>query len=170
MTLKEIAKIAGVSIATVSYALNDSDKVSDSVKKKILKIAEEGNYQPDKRAQSLRTGRTKLIGILTEDISFVFTSSIIQGVYKFAEENNYHVVLSDTRLKEKIGSHYENTPIYKAEINKQIDFLLGYHRFQLWIGRGVASRDRTSARFRNRCYQAIHGRRPLVEEVHCLPK
>ncbi len=127
MTLKEIAKIAGVSIATVSYALNDSDKVSDSVKKKILKIAEEGNYQPDKRAQSLRTGRTKLIGILTEDISFVFTSSIIQGVYKFAEENNYHVVLSDTRLKEKIGSHYENTPIYKAEINKQIDFLLGYH-------------------------------------------
>ena len=127
MTLKEIAKIAGVSIATVSYALHDSDKVSEAVKEQILKIAEEGNYQPDKRAQSLRTGRTKLIGILTEDISFVFTASIIQGIYKFAEENNYHVVLSDTRLKEKVGSHYENTANYKDDINQKLKFLLGYH-------------------------------------------
>lgn len=127
MTLKEIAKIAGVSIATVSYALNDSDKVSDAVKEKILKIAAEANYQPDKRAQSLRTGRAKLIGILTEDISFVFTASIIQGIYKFAEENNYHVVLSDTCLKEKVGNHYENTSNYKDDIKKKLDFLLGYH-------------------------------------------
>lgn len=119
--------MAGVSIATVSYALNDSDKVSDAVKERILKIAAEANYQPDKRAQSLRTGRTKLIGILTEDIAFVSTASIIQGIYKFAEENNYHVVLSDTCLKEKVGNNYENTSNYKDDINKKLDFLVGYH-------------------------------------------
>ena len=127
MTLKEIAKIAGVSIATVSYALNDSDKVSEAVKEKILKIAAEANYKPDKRAQALRTGRAKLIGILTEDISFDFTASIIRGIYKFAEENNYHVLLSDTRLKEKVGKHYEDTAKYKDDINQKLEFLLGYH-------------------------------------------
>ena len=127
MTLKEIAKKAGVSIATVSYALNGSDKVSDAVKERILQIAEENNYHPDKRAQSLRTGRAKLIGILTEDISFVFTASIIQGIYKFAEENNYHVVLCDTCLKDKVGNHYENTINFKEDIKKKLDFLLGCH-------------------------------------------
>lgn len=127
MTLKEIAKMAGVSIATVSYALNDSDKVSDAVKQKILKIANDTNYQPDKRAQSLRTGRTRLLGILTEDIAFDFTSSIIKGVYRYAEENDYHVILSDSGIEDKLRNEYDNTLNYKDAISKRLAILEDYH-------------------------------------------
>lgn len=152
MTLKDIAKIAGTSVATVSYALNNSDKVSDSVKEKIQRIAEETGYQPDPRAQALRTGRTRMIGIVTEDLAFSFTASIIRGVYRFAEANKYQVILSDSGLKDKIGSNYEHTFEYQEEINKRVNLLDDYYVDGI-IYIGMHDRDITGL---------LESRRPIV--------
>ena len=64
MTLKDIAKKAKVSTATVSYALNNTGNISQETRQRILKIADELNYQPNKIAKSLRVKRTHTIGIL----------------------------------------------------------------------------------------------------------
>lgn len=117
MTLKDIAKQAGVSAATVSYALNDSGRVSEEVRKKILEIAEHNSYKPNLIAKSLRASRTYTIGVLVEDIRVMSTSKIINGIQKYAEANGYQILLNDLGLWEKIGCNYEDAYLYKQKID-----------------------------------------------------
>ena len=76
MTLKEIASRAGVSVATVSYVLNNSAKVSDETRQKVEKIVKETGYRSNMIAQSLRKSRTSLIGVLVEDVTVWHTAYI----------------------------------------------------------------------------------------------
>ncbi|EAC2406482.1 LacI family DNA-binding transcriptional regulator, partial [Listeria monocytogenes] len=61
--IKDIAKKAGVSISTVSYALNGSPKVTEKTRKRIMTIANELNYIPNMAARTLKTRETKIIGV-----------------------------------------------------------------------------------------------------------
>ena len=67
VTIKDIARICGVSEGTVDRAINDRSGIRKETKDRILKIAEELNYKPNKVAQSLAMGSTKTIGILCFD-------------------------------------------------------------------------------------------------------
>ena len=68
--LKDIAKIAGVSIKTVSRAINDYPDISDATKEKILKIADELSYSPNLLAKGLRQQRTTTILIIIINLNF----------------------------------------------------------------------------------------------------
>lgn len=68
-TISDVAKLANVSKATVSRVLNNSKPVSDEVKKRVLKVIEETNFQPSALARSLSNRQTKLIGVLLPDIA-----------------------------------------------------------------------------------------------------
>jgi len=120
-TLKEIAKKANVSIATVSYALNDSDQVSQKTKYRILKIVDEMKYKPNMSAKSLRTNKTMTIGIIAEDISVFNTPEIINGIGEYAEENGYNVILNNLRLCKRIGNNFSQTIKYKKTISNIIE-------------------------------------------------
>lgn len=124
VTIKDIAKKAGVSGATVSYALNDSAQISEETRQKILKIAKEMNYKPNSIAKSLRTNKTKTIGVIVEDIAEFTTPRIIDGINQYAEKEGYHIILENLRLNKRVDFDFSIIPQYKNRINENIEILL----------------------------------------------
>jgi len=101
-TLTEIAKNAGVSIKTVSIVLNNSKTtigVGDKTRKSVLEIANKLNYQPNHFAQTLRSGKTQLIGITTQPNYFrhPYTRELISNITTQCANNNYKLVMDNYR-------------------------------------------------------------------------
>lgn len=92
ITLKRIAEILGISVATASKALKDYPDISDETKKKVKALAEDLDYKPNSFAQSLRNRESKIIGLIAPQIVHHFFASIIKGVIDKAEENGYLVI------------------------------------------------------------------------------
>ena len=124
MTLKDIAGMAGVSVATVSHVLNHRDnKVSPEVAARVRSIIKEVNYQPNTVAKALRSSKSSIIGVMTEDLSVWQTGSIVQGVTHYAQQNGYSVILSDLGLKDKIKTDYDSIYKYRGVISKELQRL-----------------------------------------------
>ena len=82
MTLKDIAGMAGVSVATVSHVLNHRDnKVSPEVAARVRSIIKEVNYQPNTVAKALRSSKSSIIGVMTEDLSVSANREYCAGCY-----------------------------------------------------------------------------------------
>ncbi|MDR6844675.1 LacI family DNA-binding transcriptional regulator [Flavobacterium granuli] len=99
ITIKDIAKAANVSVTTVSFVLNDKGEkmgISTEVIKKVLKVAEEMKYKPNMIASSLRTGKTRSIGLIVEDISNQFFSELAKVIESEAIKLNYRVFYCST--------------------------------------------------------------------------
>jgi LacI family transcriptional regulator len=123
-TIKEIAKLANVSTATVSYVLNDSAKISEETRERVLRVIEQANYKPNSIAKSLKVKRTDTIGIITEDITVFNTPEIIDGIDEYAEQSNYHIILENVRLYKKIGNNYQDTSKFAGIIQEITSVLL----------------------------------------------
>jgi LacI family transcriptional regulator len=95
-TLKEVAKFAGVSTATVSNAINGTKYVSEEVKNKIFHAVKELNYQPNIVAKSLRVQESRIIGVVISDISNSFFSNIVLGIEEELAKSNYSILLCNT--------------------------------------------------------------------------
>jgi len=78
-TQKELAKLAGVSSGTVSNVISGSTKVSERSRQKVLEAIRVLNYQPNLIARSLKTNRTRTLGIVVPDITIPFFPKIIRG-------------------------------------------------------------------------------------------
>lgn len=91
-TIKDIAKKAGVSISTVSYALNGIDKVSPKTRDRILKIAKELQYYKHGPASDLRRKETNKIVLIVDDLSGPFYSEVIKGVQDVVTNHDYDLV------------------------------------------------------------------------------
>ncbi|WP_298793820.1 LacI family DNA-binding transcriptional regulator [uncultured Allomuricauda sp.] len=92
VTLKDIAYIFGVSISTVSKAINDSHEISRDLKTKIQKFANENNYKPNRIAQSLVRNSTKTIGVIVPNILNFFFAQVIFGIEKTANARGYKII------------------------------------------------------------------------------
>ena len=95
-TMKDIARKAGVSVITVSRALNDRPDISRETKNRILKIARELHYMPDHLARSLVTRKTKTIGVLVPDNVDPFYAAVVQGIGDECRERGYGIFLWNT--------------------------------------------------------------------------
>lgn len=97
-SIKDIARIAGVSVATVSYVLNkkEGQRISEDTKKKIFEIAETINYVPNRIAKSLQNNRTKLLGLIVADISNDFYSSIARHLEDKALKLGYTLIIGSS--------------------------------------------------------------------------
>ena len=95
MTIKEIAKLAGVSSAAVSRYLNGG-YVSDEKKEQIKKVIDETGYQPSAQARMLRTKKACLIGVVVPKINSESISRITAGIEKVLSERNYQMLLAGT--------------------------------------------------------------------------
>lgn len=94
ITISQLAKAAGVSIATVSRALNDSGHpVNEETKIKIKKLAEELGYHPNQTARSLRMDRSRIIGVVCDDLTSPFTPIIIRGIQDYLKDRGYFCII-----------------------------------------------------------------------------
>lgn len=125
MTLKEIAAMAGVSVATVSYVLNNTASISDETTEKILKIVKETGYRSNMLAKSLRKNESCLIGVIVEDITVWHTAYIIDGINEIADAKGYQTILSNLRLLSKIESQFDHISKFQDHIDKAVDILVG---------------------------------------------
>jgi len=100
VSIKDIAKQLNISITTVSFVINGKAReknISESLTKKVLELVAELNYQPNTLATSLRTGKTKIIGFMVDDISEPFFSGIARRIDEIASSLGYKILFSSTR-------------------------------------------------------------------------
>jgi len=95
-TLADIASVANVSLMTVSRALNNKPGVSEELRKKIMRLADQMEYQPNTIARSLATNRTATIGLVVPDNTNPFFAEIARGVEDAAFASHYGVFLVNT--------------------------------------------------------------------------
>lgn len=113
-TIRDIAKLAGVSVATVSRIINHSGKVSPSTKNRVKKIIKETNYQPNQVARTLYKKRSKMIGIIIPDLNNRFYAQIIDGIQKIIQPKGYTALISfsasssEIRYREAITNFERN--------------------------------------------------------------
>jgi len=96
LDIRDVAKHARVSIATVSRTINSVPTVDKDLAKRVWKSIEELNYFPNTQARALVSGRSRLFGLLISEITNPFFPELIQGFEDFAIENNYEILIGST--------------------------------------------------------------------------
>lgn len=92
--IKDIAKKAGVSISTVSYALNGSDRITEKTKQKVLKIAKEMNYIPNLAGRGLKKQKTKIVEMYVADFGGYFYAHLLDGVASMLKTRGYELIVA----------------------------------------------------------------------------
>lgn len=105
-TIRDVAKEAGVSVATVSRHLNNKGYVSNDAKQTIEKAIATLNYAPNQLARSLTTKQTNLLGLLVPDITNPFFPELARAVERTAYEHGYTVVLCNAGETSEKEKHY----------------------------------------------------------------
>lgn len=93
-TLKDLSKILGLSISTVSKALHDSPEIKEETKNRVKKAARENHYTPNRLAQSLKANKTNTIGVVVPDVLGHFFAKAVHGIEKTASKHGYKVFIS----------------------------------------------------------------------------
>jgi len=125
--IKDLAKIAGVSVTTVSRVLNNHPYVSEEKRSRVLTAIKESNYQPNINAVHLSMGKTFLIGVVVPFIDHPYFSLLIKGIASEALGHNYKLILFQTNYEE--DKEIEALQMLKQ---KQIDGLIICSRISGW--------------------------------------
>ncbi|AOW20576.1 LacI family DNA-binding transcriptional regulator [Urechidicola croceus] len=96
VTIYDIAEKLKLSTSTISRALKDHHSISEKTIKKVKKTAEEMGYRPNTLAASLRSNKTKTIGVLISRINRPFISSLISGIEETAQKAGYNVIITQS--------------------------------------------------------------------------
>lgn len=118
ITIKDVAREANVSVATVSRALNGLSSVTDKTRDRVMKIAVDMNFVPSSAARSLISRRTQTIGALLPDLHGEFFSELIRGIDQAARAHGLHLLVSSTR-----GDAVEAAAVMKS-LHGRVDGLL----------------------------------------------
>lgn len=134
-TIEEVANHAGVSVATVSRALNNSSKVKPETARRVLEAVRALNYVPNPSARNLRKQENRVILVLASNFSNPFYSEVLTGIGDAACEREYSVLFCSTKGKKKREEHFlEMLP------NRQADgaILLGVKKDATWLAEYTA--------------------------------
>ena len=96
-TISDVARLAGVSTATVSHTINSTRYVSGETKEKVYQAIRQLGYTPDASARSFRTGKKKTIGFIVPDISNKFFGTIIESAENYLSAQGYHLIIANTK-------------------------------------------------------------------------
>jgi LacI family transcriptional regulator len=138
ITIKEIARLTGVSTATVSNVLNGKRGAAGEAKaREIITIANELHYKPNVLARNLQQKKTNTIGIITEDLTVFNAPEIVDGIDAYCEENGYDIILGNMRLFKRYSNDFTDTPKHHELLDtmmsnmlaKQVEGIvyIGYH-------------------------------------------
>ncbi len=91
-SIKKVAEVAGVSVGTVSHVITGSVPVSEPLRLKVLAAIHELNYHPNHVARSLKTSKTRTLGMMVPDMTISFFPQVIRGVENAARKHGYTVI------------------------------------------------------------------------------
>ena len=97
VSIRDVATLAGVSIATVSHVINGTRNVNDTTRAAVEKAIEELHYVPDSTARSFKTGKRNLVGFVVPDISNAYFSTMIEEVEDILAQEGYRLLVLNTR-------------------------------------------------------------------------
>lgn len=118
-TIYDIAKALNITAATVSRALNNNPKISEATKELVLETASKMNYEQNKLAQALKSGKSYNVGVIVPRIDSNFFASIIRGVEEELYPKGYHVIICQTHDQEDLETGNIN-----SLLNAQVDGIL----------------------------------------------
>ena len=129
VTIYDISKKLNISAATVSRALNDSNRVSLKTKELVLKTAKALNYQQNALALALKSGRTFNVGVVVPYINHTFFASVIRGIEEELEPKGYHVIICQShedvnneakQLKTLLNTHIDGIFISVSKTTEDV--------------------------------------------------
>lgn len=118
-TIYDIAKALNITAATVSRALNNNPKISEATKDLVLETASKMNYEQNKLAQALKSGKSYNVGVIVPRIDSNFFASIIRGIEEELYPKGYHVIICQTHDQEDLEIGNIN-----SLLNAQVDGIL----------------------------------------------
>ena len=96
ITIKDIARELGISVSTVSRALQNHPDISERTKQLVRECAQKLNYKPNLMASNLRTCRNTTIGVVIPELNHHFFSSVLDGIEQTANEAGYQILICQT--------------------------------------------------------------------------
>ncbi len=118
-TMKDIAKLAGVSTSTVSHVINNNRYVSDEIREKVQKVVHQLNYRPSALARSFKLQETKTIGMLVTATQNPFFAEMVAEVEHYCSQQNYSLILTNTEgNSERLKNNLQTL------LQKQVDGLI----------------------------------------------
>lgn len=118
-TMKDIARLAGVSTSTVSHVINKSRFVSEDIAERVNKAAQDLNYAPSALARSLKMNRTRTIGMLVTTSTNPFFGEVVKGVERSCYHKGYNLILCNTE-----GDNERMKASINTLLQKRVDGLL----------------------------------------------
>ena len=113
--IRDVARIAGVSVATASLALNGQPGVADDTRRRIVAAAEQLGYQANPQAQALRRGRTTTYGFVVRNFANPFFLEVLSGAQQVAAESGATLLVLDSRYSlEREGRHVREMAVQRV--------------------------------------------------------
>ena len=119
ITLKDVAKVAGVSYATVSRALSGSLEIGEDTRKRILKLCEEMGYTPNAVARSMVMKKTNIIGLIMASIDNPFMSELTTHIEIYARKRGYNLMVCNSSYDPELEKQ-----VFSLLIGRQVDGIL----------------------------------------------
>src|SRR5512143_583613 len=104
-TIKDVAKHAGVSITSASYAINSTGSISAATRKRVLEAAEALNYHPNAFARNLKNPKTLTIGVFITRFGGSFYEEILEGIHDVLLKTDYELIVCPESRIRKVLAH-----------------------------------------------------------------
>ncbi len=138
VTIYEVAKASGVSLATVSRVINNTDSVKEETRNKVLSVIKKLGYKPSGLAQALATNKTTNIGVIIPSANYVYLSNLLAGISEVCKVNGFTVSLYTTShsrqdalncIEKVITSHVDGVIVFDDELNEED--LIGFNAYNV---------------------------------------
>jgi LacI family transcriptional regulator len=129
--IKEIAKLSGVSISTVSNVLNGRKNVSDTTRERVLKICEEQNYHPNIMGRNLKAGKTNTIVFNFSDFDRSFYLKIIEGISDYLKDSGYDLIICTNKSAENLMKSSFLSGVISLDAKMSDDFFVALSKREL---------------------------------------
>jgi DNA-binding LacI/PurR family transcriptional regulator len=113
VTIKQVAKAAGVSVGTVSHVLTGATRVSEPLRRKVLAVTRQFDYSPNRAAGSLRTRKTRTLGLVVSDVTLAFVPQLIVGAGRAARIRGYSLIVANSEAD--AGQQQKSLALLRAQ-------------------------------------------------------
>lgn len=135
-TIRDVAKRAGVSVTTASYALNETGTIGEATRKRVLEAAKELNYHPNAFARHLKHRKTNTVGVFIARFGGAFYDEILEGIHGVILETDYELlVCPESRSTRRMLVHrqVDGAIVFDPKISDEVVIKLASQRFPMVV-------------------------------------